>query len=421
MSSPFREAALERLSSPEQLDSLMQVTTAKGWIALLTSGVLVAGLTVWSVVGRLPTNITGSGVLLYRGGVTEVTALGSGQVTALHVAENDVVKVGQTIAEVAQPDLVDQITDAEAAVEQARADLETLQRFGTEDQRLQAVSLRANERDKAAALTSARDKLAYLEERHAAQLKLHDRGLITGSTLQQTKQSIDGAQAEIAQLTQSVRELRLSTLRNEKQSESELRNAEVRLAEAERRVETLKERLATSSKVASPYAGRVVEVRARRGAQVNTGGPVIALELTSPDDVEELEAVVYLPLAEGKRVQPGMRVRVSPATVKEEEFGMIHGEVRAVDGFVSSRQGMARLLENEDLVSSLMQSAGGTALGVRVTLDRDEAAKSGFSWTSGEGPPLQVESGTPCSATITLETERPIAQLLPSVARWLGP
>lgn len=421
MSSPFREASLERMSSPEQLDTLMQVTTAKGWLALVTSAALIVALGAWSLFGRLPTNVNGSGILLYRGGITEVTAMGSGQVTALHVVEDDVVEVGQVIAEIAQPELADQITEAKADLKGAEAELETLRRFGSQDQRLQEVSLRENKRDKAAALAAAREKLVYLEERFAAQSKLYDKGLITQSTLQQTKQSIDSTRAEIAQLGQSVRELSLSTLRNEKQSESELRSAEVRAADARRRVQSLEERLAQAAKVVSPYAGRVVEVRARRGALVNTGGPVIALELTSRGDVEELEAVVYLPLADGKRVQPGMQVRVSPATVKEEEFGVMLGEVRAVDGFVSSRQGMTRLMENEELVSSLMQSAGGTALGVRVRLARDPKTTTGFSWSSGDGPPIQVDSGTPCRASITVKTERPIAQVLPTVAGLLGP
>ncbi|MGA1194869.1 MAG: hypothetical protein ACO36I_00070 [Candidatus Latescibacterota bacterium] len=31
----FRQAALDRLSSPDQLDQLMRVTTPKGWIALM--------------------------------------------------------------------------------------------------------------------------------------------------------------------------------------------------------------------------------------------------------------------------------------------------------------------------------------------------------------------------------------------------
>ena len=31
----FRKTALEKLSSPEQLDELMKITTPKGWVALI--------------------------------------------------------------------------------------------------------------------------------------------------------------------------------------------------------------------------------------------------------------------------------------------------------------------------------------------------------------------------------------------------
>ena len=37
----FRQAALDRLSSPEQLDQLMQVTTPKSWMALVAFIVLL--------------------------------------------------------------------------------------------------------------------------------------------------------------------------------------------------------------------------------------------------------------------------------------------------------------------------------------------------------------------------------------------
>jgi len=37
----FRQAALERTSSPEQLDRLLTITDTRGWLALLASGMLL--------------------------------------------------------------------------------------------------------------------------------------------------------------------------------------------------------------------------------------------------------------------------------------------------------------------------------------------------------------------------------------------
>ncbi|MEM9089551.1 MAG: hypothetical protein AAGC93_12490 [Cyanobacteria bacterium P01_F01_bin.53] len=61
----FRKEALERLSSPEQLDQLMQIVTPRSWLPLATlGGLLVCGL-VWSFVGRIPVTTSGRGVMVY--------------------------------------------------------------------------------------------------------------------------------------------------------------------------------------------------------------------------------------------------------------------------------------------------------------------------------------------------------------------
>ena len=65
----FRQAALERLSSPEQLDQLMQVTTPKGWLALIALTGLLVMVVVFGFVARIPITVTGQCILLDSGGV----------------------------------------------------------------------------------------------------------------------------------------------------------------------------------------------------------------------------------------------------------------------------------------------------------------------------------------------------------------
>ena len=40
----FRKAALDKLASPERLDVLMQVTSPKGWLALLMMGIILSSV-----------------------------------------------------------------------------------------------------------------------------------------------------------------------------------------------------------------------------------------------------------------------------------------------------------------------------------------------------------------------------------------
>lgn len=61
----FRKEALDRLSSPERLDQLMQVVQPKKWIPLTAMGSLIAVGLVWSVFGRIPITVAGQGVVVF--------------------------------------------------------------------------------------------------------------------------------------------------------------------------------------------------------------------------------------------------------------------------------------------------------------------------------------------------------------------
>ncbi|MCP3871222.1 MAG: NHLP bacteriocin system secretion protein, partial [Gammaproteobacteria bacterium] len=51
----FRKKALKKLSSPEQLDELLKVTTPHGWLALLALCAIVITIVLWGIFGRIPT------------------------------------------------------------------------------------------------------------------------------------------------------------------------------------------------------------------------------------------------------------------------------------------------------------------------------------------------------------------------------
>ena len=94
----FRTEALERLSSPEQLDRLVQVTSPMGWLALLTTGLLLVAVVAWGFLGRLPLTVQGPGVLLRQGGLSSVPVMVPGQLVDLLVETGDVVAQGQVLA-----------------------------------------------------------------------------------------------------------------------------------------------------------------------------------------------------------------------------------------------------------------------------------------------------------------------------------
>ena len=61
----FRQEALERLSSPERLDQLMQIVSPRSWLPLGAAGLIVGVALLWSFLGRIPIHSVGEGILVY--------------------------------------------------------------------------------------------------------------------------------------------------------------------------------------------------------------------------------------------------------------------------------------------------------------------------------------------------------------------
>ena len=49
----FRSKSIQRVSSPEQLNDYIRVTTPSVWIVLIALVVLLVGMLAWGVLGRI--------------------------------------------------------------------------------------------------------------------------------------------------------------------------------------------------------------------------------------------------------------------------------------------------------------------------------------------------------------------------------
>ncbi|MGH3142288.1 MAG: NHLP bacteriocin system secretion protein, partial [Gaiellales bacterium] len=81
----FRDQALDRIGSPEELDRLVRVTSPRYWIGL--SGLLVVVVTavLWAFLSTIPTTESGFGFLLPEGGLRPVQAATSGELSSFGI------------------------------------------------------------------------------------------------------------------------------------------------------------------------------------------------------------------------------------------------------------------------------------------------------------------------------------------------
>lgn len=413
----YRKVSLDRLSSPEQLDQVMQVTNPRGWLALAAVGALLTMGIAWGVFGQLSEKVMGGGILVKSGGVFEVAAPADGRVTDVSVSVGDSVTEGQVVAWIAQPEMSARVREAKARLNAMRAEFERTLAFSGNDARLQEQSAAEQRRSLTQSIAADERTLGSLAERVRSQERLVEQGLLTRSTLLGTRQQYDQVQEKIRAARSQLAQLEVqkATTDNQRNQQVSLSRRDIELAELE--VAQMERDLRRASQVVSPYTGRILEVMTEQGKMVARGQPVLTLDLTGRD-VKNLVAVLYVPAVHGKKVKPGMEIQIAPSTVRQEEFGMMLGKVTFVSNFPATSRGMAMTLKNDQLVQAL--SGGGAPYEVHADLIVDPTTVSSYRWSSSDGPPLEIQSGTLANGQVTVDRQRPIAAVLPLLKRWTG-
>lgn len=93
----FRKEALERLSSPEQLDLLMPVTNSRSWFALAGIGLLLLMGLIWGIFGTVETTVEGTGLLMRYQGFEWVAAPEAGEIIDVMVDSDSEVRAGDLL------------------------------------------------------------------------------------------------------------------------------------------------------------------------------------------------------------------------------------------------------------------------------------------------------------------------------------
>jgi HlyD family secretion protein len=410
----FRKVALERLSSPEQLDQLMQVTNPQGWLALLGLCALLVAALLWGIFGSVPTETTGEGILLRQGGVSDLVAAGTGQVDEVEVKVGDVIEKGQVVAKIHQELLLRQINDNLAKEHDLQAGYDAMVRSAEEQKRLLLRDLGQQRTNLDQTIAALAKNVALLKERLDAEKKLLDEGLITHQTYLETEQSLNTSKDQLASSQLEQNGLKLKHLEALQQIDQQLETRRNAIHDLDSQIREDRAKLTENVSVVSQFSGRVLELLVVRGDVVNPGTPILSVEVLS----EDLIAVLFVPATEGKRIRPGLKARISPTTVKREEYGFMEGRVVWTSAFPSTSRGMIRLLGNEALVTKLMKE--GPPLQVNVALDRDPRTPTGYRWSSSRGPNLKISSGTLMTGSVIVREDRPVSLVIPTAREKMG-
>lgn len=156
--------------------------------------------------------------------------------------------------------------------------------------------------------------------------------------------------------------------------------------------------------------GRLTTLVAKVGSVVATGADVATLE-HAKDPQDPLVAVLYVPGGSGATIPVGAPVDLSVQSVPQQRFGMLRGRVKAVGRAPQTQAQISGFLGDSGLAAQFARQ--GNPVAVVVQLERSSATKSGYQWSSGDGPPYAVDSMTPVTGAVHLAAQRPVDWLLP--------
>ena len=256
--SVFREAAVERLSTPDRLDQGLSIVGRATWIILLALGTLVIGGLAWSAILTVPVTVRGQGMLLAPGGVLDVTSESPGRVISFTINIGDHVNAGTIVARLDQPEVRQELANAES--EHADAQEERRQITEHQQRRTPVLSASIVQRRKAfeEQIVFLDQRLVWLAEKAKADEELSTRNLTTRQKVLETKLEIGRAQEERAQAQNGTRNLDVEASKAQIDDQRELLNVNLKIAAAERKIRTLRDKLERQSTVTSPYDGIVV-------------------------------------------------------------------------------------------------------------------------------------------------------------------
>jgi HlyD family secretion protein len=410
----FRKAALDHLSSPEQLDRLLEVGSTGSWLALFGLSCVVGVTLLWGFAGRVDTDVSGKGLLVRPEGVQVVASEWSGKVATLPVSVGQNITKGTVVATLDQPALQDQILSAQGDVAALQAQLSSLEKVHEGGSGLQMSSLDERQKSIEDDLHSLEQQAGDLRSRIGTDQGLLAKGLITLQELTDAQQRLESVEAAEQDRRSSISQLQSDRFRTRSEITPEAVSISGRIQAARLRLQSLQHEMEMESTVRTPYAGRIVEVKLQPGSLVSAGEPLISLQAENGS----MHALVYVSAEQAKQIQPGMAAQISPTQYRREEYGFMEGTVTEVSAYPSTPAALMDELANSTLVASL--TATGPVFEVQLALTPDPGSPSGVRWSSHHGIDAPLTPGTIVTSDVIVREQSPASLIVPYTRKKLG-
>lgn len=392
------------------LEREIRVIGRSGWWTVGGIAVVAAAVTAWSFIGKLQTRVAGPCMLLSSEGVVDIKAGANGRLSDLAVRSGAQVREGDVVATISQPDQDERIKRMQARLLEIERRTDSIGKLSSRGTALgnEAFARRIGFLERQIEVAKSRAEIERNQIETARQLV--EQRLATRRSLEEAQRTLAATEMSIEVLHRQVTEIERERTELAKREADERSQILLERSEAQRELALLQAERGRSTAVRSAFAGRVVEIKAGRGALVSIETPVALIERSNGDG--GIEVVMYVASNDGKKISPGSAAELLPATAQRDEHGYLTGKVSYVSDYPATPQALLATLGSEELVKELTSISA--PFEVRIRLDRN-AGKPVWTRASADAP--DIRAGTLCSGKVTVRNERPIGFVIPALRK----
>ncbi len=99
----FSKEALDKLRSPEKLDTVLPITSPIGWMGLAAVALMMVAVVIWSIFGSFTVKAEGLGLIMDSSGISKVSSMAGGKIDKIYVHSGEKIKKGAMVAHIELP------------------------------------------------------------------------------------------------------------------------------------------------------------------------------------------------------------------------------------------------------------------------------------------------------------------------------
>lgn len=406
---PFGSESGADLSSPEQLQEAIQVTSPMSRVAVAALAFVVVAVSLWAVFGTVRTRVRGDGLIAYHDAQrVDIVSHTEGYLVALLSRQGDQVARGDVVARIENESIEQRHALALLDEQEIRREIGTLERERDAD--VEELTRIADVR---------RASLGQRMSSGEALIALLDQRMRGAEADAGRRDELPALRQQVLDLAYDLERSRsdlaaLDVLQSERSNEWRrlIRQARQRLTDRQAELARLTAETETLLEIRAATDGEIVEVLAGVGTFLHPNDGIYQMT----NRVSGLFVNAFFSADAAELIEPGMPVQVSLSMRNRRDFGSLRGVVSGVSRFRLSSDALMTVLGNEQLVERFSRSGAPLA----VEIEMSTRAEGGYEWTTGRAAPFEVAPGMLVTVSVAIREQRPITLVMPALLRVLG-